>query len=302
MKNLRLTLDCKTLCMALAQDLRFGVRLLKSSPASTAVAVLTLALGVASTTTVYSWIESLLFNPVPGAAHRQQLAIIEPVANTGPTGNTLLSYVEMSDYKRNLKSVSGIAAHRDDIFTVGEGMASQGVWGELVSGNYFEVLGIQPAVGQFFSSADDASVGGQPMAVISDGLWRSMFRADPAIAGKTVRINRHVLTIAGVTPPQFRGTSPGLAMSIWIPVSMGPELGVIQIGSLRDRGYRNLFTFVRLKDGVTVAQASAETASVAETLARLYPQNRTAAFPWKSDPGGNRGMAPSTCFVGRSRF
>src|SRR5947209_8193607 len=145
MRNLRLTANCRTVCMALAQDLRFGVRLLKSSPASTAVAVLTLALGVASTTTVYSWIESLLFNPVPGAAHREQLANVEPVADVSTTGNTLLSYVEMSDYRRNLKSVSGIAAHRDDIFTVGEGMASQGVWGELVSGNYFEVLGIQPA-------------------------------------------------------------------------------------------------------------------------------------------------------------
>jgi len=276
--------------MALAQDLRFGVRLLKSSPASTAVAVLTLALGVASTTTVYSWIESLLFNPVPGAAHRERLAIIEPVANTGPTGNTLLSYVEMSDYRRGLKGVSGIAAHRDDIFTVGEGMGSQGVWGELVSGNYFEVLGIQPAIGQFFGSVDDASVGAQPMAVISDGLWRTMFRADPAIAGKTVRINRHVLTIAGVTPPAFRGTSPGLSMSIWIPVSMGPELGVIQISALRDRGHRNLFTFVRLKDGVTLAQASAETAAVAGTLARLYPQtNRGVSMEirpwWKSRNG-----------------
>jgi predicted permease len=261
----------------LLQDLRFGLRLLKASPGFTFVAVVTLAVGIAASATVFGWVDSLLLRPFPCAQHGEQLAVLEASMPVAPNGGNQISYVEYLDYRRNLKSLSGLAVHHEDVFALGDAGASQPVWGELVSGNYFEVLEVKPALGRLFTRDEDADqLGAFPVVVISDRLWRSRFHADPEVTGKMLRVNRRELTIAGVAPPEFRGTMPGLSFDIWIPVTMGKELGALSEPALRNRGNRSLYAVARLKPGVTIEQASAEAATLARAMGAAYPATNRA--------------------------
>ena len=220
----------------LLQDVRFGLRLLRNSPGFAAVAVLTLGLGIAANTTVFSWIDSVLLHPFGGGAATGRLAALEMITADAPNGANQLSYLDYRDYGKYLKSADGLIVHREDVFSLGEGVNTQAAWGELVSGNYFEVLGVRPALGRAFTREEDGDrPGAYPVAVISNRLWRTRFHSDPAVAGKTLRVNRHALTIVGVAPPEFRGTMPGLAFDLWIPVTMGPALGALGDDVFRNR-------------------------------------------------------------------
>jgi predicted permease len=255
------------------QDVAFGVRLLGSSPGFTAVAVLTFALGIAANTTVFSWVDGLLWHPFGGATDSRQLAVLEMITPQAPNGANQVSYLDYRDYRSNLKSISGLAVHREDVFSLGDATNTQSVWGELVSGNYFAVLGVKPALGRTFTAEEDGDkLGAFPVAVISDRLWRSRFHADTGAVGQTLRVNRRELTVVGVAPPEFRGTMPGLAYDIWVPVSMGVELGMLDESAFRYRWARRLYAVVRLKHGVSMERARAEAAVFAGSLAALAPK------------------------------
>jgi predicted permease len=135
------------------------------------------------------------------------------------------------------------------------------------------VLGIRPVLGRTFTREEDGDrPGAYPVVVISHRLWRTRFHSDPAVAGKMLRVNRRPLVIAGVAPPDFRGTMPGLAFDIWMPVTMGVALGEFDDSAFRYRGHRNLYATVRLKPGVAIEQARAEAAATARNFASEYPQ------------------------------
>ncbi len=255
------------------QDLRFGLRLFRNSPGFTSVAVCTLALGIAANTTVFSWVDSVLLHPFPGASDSGRLTVLEMITTGAPNGANQMSYVDYRDYRRTLKSLSGLAVHREDVFSLGASAAdSQAVWGELVSGNYFEVLGVKPALGRLFSLEEDGdTLGAYPVAVIGDGLWRRRFHADPQVIGKILRVNQRELTVVGVAPPEFRGTMPGLAFDLWTPVTMGQELGMLKESDFRNRASRGLYAVVRLRPGAGIAQARAEAATFAHSLQAAFP-------------------------------
>ncbi|HZT28424.1 MAG TPA: ABC transporter permease [Bryobacteraceae bacterium] len=256
------------------QDLRYGVRVLMGSPGFTAVAVLTLALGVAVNTTVFSWVDTLLLRPFPGARNSQQLAVLEMQTTGAPNGANQTSYLDYRDYRANLKSLSGLAVHREDVFSLGQAADAQPVWGELVSGNYFAVLDVRPALGRMFTSDEDGdALGAYPVAVISYRLWRDRFQADPRAVGKTFRVNQRELTLVGVAPPEFRGTMPGLAFDIWVPVTMGVDLRMLDLPDFRRRGNRCLYAVARLKPGISIEQARAEAATFSRSLAALAPDS-----------------------------
>jgi len=269
------------------QDLRFGLRLLQSTPGFTVVAVLTLALGIATNTTVFSWVDGVLLRPFPGAADAGQLAVLETGDAGTANGGTQLSYVDYRDFRQNMRSLSGLAIHREDVFSISDSTSAQAVWGELVSGNYFGVLGVKPALGRTFSVDEDGDkLGAYPVAVISHALWRSYFHADPKAIGKTVRVNRRELTVVGVAPPQFRGTMPGLVFHIWVPATMGKDLAMLDEAAIRDRGNRSFYAVARLRPGVPVEQARAEAAAFAHSLELAWPKtNRgvpaTVLPPWE---------------------
>ncbi|HWB97560.1 MAG TPA: ABC transporter permease [Bryobacteraceae bacterium] len=255
---------------AFTKDLWFGLRLLHRSPWFTALVVLTLGLGIAVNTTVFSWIDSVLLRPFPGVGDPQELALIETVT---PTGEYLVntSYLDYRDYAANLKLVSGISLARFTPLSVGpEGRTSR-AWAELVSPNYFDVLKVKPLLGRTFRPEEGAQEGSSPVAVISYGTWQSRYHGDPKILGKTIRLNRHDLTIIGVAPPAFRGTLAGVVFDVWAPVTMATAMGTGN-GTLHYRGTRDQpATVVRLKPGVTIEQARAEVAALGKRLAAMYP-------------------------------
>jgi len=249
------------------QDLSFGVRLLRSHPTFTFLAILTLALGIAANTTVFSWVDGLLVHPFGGAAASQQLAVLEMIRASAPNGANQVSYLDYRDYRSNLQSISGLALHREDVFRLGEIPNTQAVWGELVSGNYFAVLGLKPSLGRTFTPDEDGDkLDAYPVAVISYRLWRSRFHADPRAIGQTLRVNRRELIVVGIAPPEFHGTMPGLAFDIWIPATMGPALNMLDDGAFKDRGYRCFYALVRLKPGVSTEQARVEASLFAHSL------------------------------------
>lgn len=273
------------------KDVRFGLRILASRPMFTIVAILTLALGIASTTTVYSWIDSSLLHPYAGAGHPADLAVLEMVTPGAPNGGTQVSWVDYRDYRDQVKQLEGLAAVRQVAFTAGDPANSQLVWGELASVNYFDVLEIKPLIGRLFAADDRADLpGGYPVAVISDRLWRNRFRSDPKIIGKTLRVNRHELQIIGVAPGEFRGSRSVMTYDLWVPVTMGPQLGLLDDSDLKDRRQRCLSTIARLKPGVSLEQARSEVAAVGATLAAMFPKTngRTVATllpTWKEHNG-----------------
>src|ERR1019366_6832418 len=205
----------------LVQDLRYGIRVLRNSPGFTAAAVFTLALGIAVNTTVFGWIDGLLMHPFPGVSGGDRLSALETVSPTGEFSTT--SWRDYRDYRDGLTLTSGVAASLFNAFAVGD-ENPQRVSGEYVSANYFSVLGDKPELGRAFLPAEFADApGSAPVVVLGHRLWQQRFHGDRAVIGRTLRVNRHELTIIGVAPPEFRGSVPGLALGIWVPMVMAPH-------------------------------------------------------------------------------
>ena len=273
----------------LYEDLRYAIRVLRSSPGFTAVAVITLALGIAANATVFGWIDTLLLRPFPGVAGRGRLAAIETVSPNGEYSTT--SYRDYRDYRDRLKSFSGLAASLLNAFNVGPVDNPRRIFGEYVSGNYFAVLGVKPVRGRaFLPSEYSDKPGAFPVAVISYRLWRTLFQAAPDVVGRTLRVNHYELTVAGVAPEEFRGAMPGMLVEIWIPVGMAPLLNGQGDWLLEDRGARQMWLTARLKPGVAFEQANAEVETCARRLAEESPQTsrafRASLMPvWKEHIG-----------------
>jgi predicted permease len=252
------------------KDVWFGLRILGRSPWLTAVAVLTLGVGIAVNTTVFSWIDSVLLHPFPGVGDPEELALIETVT---PAGEYLVntSYLDYRDYRDHLTLVSGVALGRFTPLSVGADGKTARAWAELVSANYFDLLKVKPVLGRTFLPEEARDEGGAPVAVISYGMWQRRFGGDAKALGKIIRLNRRELTIIGVAPREFRGTTAGVVYDVWIPSTMATAMGTGN-GTLHFRGTRDqTSTIVRLKPGVTIEQARGEVAALGKRLAALYP-------------------------------
>ncbi len=258
-------------------EIKIAARIFHTSPAFAALAALTLGLGIACTTTAFSWVDSMLLHPYPGAAEGDRLAVFEAVSSTAPNGGNSLSWPDYRDYRGGVKSLAGLAMHRTSAFTLGDGQPGRLAWGELVSANFFEVMGAKPAIGRFFTQAEDGDrIGAYPVVVISARLWRSYFRSDPEVVGKTLRLNRRTLTVLGVAPAGFRGGSPVLEHELWAPASMGAALGLLPEDLFTGRGDRGAFQAIcRLHPGVSIERARAEAQALAASLAAAYPRTNT---------------------------
>ena len=253
----------------LLRDLRYGVHIALRSPGFTAVAVLTLAIGIAVNTTVFSWIDMMLLRPIPGVSKGGELATFETVAPDGVALPT--SFPDFRDHRDHLKLIS-LAAATPAIMTIGEGDHADRVWAELVSANYFAVLGVKPVLGRMFSQEECGDKADAcPVAVLGDGLWKSRFDGDPRVIGTTILLNRQRLTVIGVAPAEFRGSLPGLTLSIWAPLTMGARFNIFAAQALDNRGMRYFMGVARLKPGVHLAQARAECSSLARQIARWDP-------------------------------
>ena len=252
-------------------DLRFAFRFLRTAPGFATVSVATLAIAIAANTTVFGWIHTVLLRPIAGVTAPHELAALEAVSPLGyRTGSH--PHPTFRDFQREMTLVSGVAAVHTAFFNIGEFDQSRRVIGEVVSANLFAVAGVKPLVGRLFTTEEDRDDREAfPIAVISHRLWRTHFNSDPNIPGKTVRLNGRQFTIIGVTPPDFAGMSGGLAMDVWVPLTQATQVGALNTWAAADRNARFLNLIVRLKPGVSTAQATAEAQAIAARVAAAYP-------------------------------
>lgn len=260
---------------SLLEDLRYGIRVLRGSPGLTVTAILTLAVGIAASSTVFSWIDDVLLDPIPGVSRASQLATLETVTPTGELQTT--AYRDYRDYRDGLRQISGLAASLVNVFTAGDDQNPRLIWGEFVSANYFSVMGVKAVRGRTFLPEESGdAAGGPPVVVIGDRLWESMFHRDPRAIGRTLRVNQRELTVVGVAPPEFHGTVPGLMLQMWIPVSLAPEMNGQGAWLLEDRGARQMWLTARRRPGVSMEQARAEVVALSERLAESHPDTNRA--------------------------
>jgi predicted permease len=250
----------------LIRDLRYGLRSLRNAPGFTAVALLTISIGVGANTTIFSWIRSLLLDPLPGAVHPERIVAIE---NTAADGEPLTSsYLDFRDFRDNLRLVNLVSARYGNVFSVGDGPNTDRVWAEMVSGNFFDLLGVRPEAGRFFSGAErDDQQNTHAVVVISHGYCKNHYASANAAIGATLRINRTPFTIIGVAPEGFHGTRAGLDYELWMPLTMYGQVTHTGVWMLQDRATRNYMLYARLAPGVTIEQARAEVHALADRMA-----------------------------------
>src|ERR1035438_1686645 len=278
---------------ALLQDVRFGVRMMARNSGFTAVAIVTLAIGIGATATAFTWIDAVLLQPLSGVSEPNRLVTLETVTSNGDWVPN--SYPDFIDFRDRLKLFDGIAVSHVSAFSVGKEDHAERVWGELVSGNFFSVLGVKVEAGRLFLPSESGDVpGSYPVAVISDRYWRSHYGADPSVVGKTIRINQHELTIVGVAAPGFHGSIPVTSFDVWVPYMEQTVLNGVKEWMLRDRHDRNMLGIARLKPGVTFDQARLELKTLADRMAVANADvsegmSATLMPLWKS-PHGPQGL------------
>lgn len=256
------------------QDLRYAIRLLIKSPGVTATAIFALALGIGANTSIFSLVNGVLLRPLPGVREPDRLITLERTQNGKVQYN--FGYPDYVDYRDNNSSLAGLAAHCGTPLSFNNG-ESERLRGDLVSGNYFSILGVTPALGRLISPVDDDQPGGHPVAVLSYALWLRAFGADPNAVGRSMKLNGHDFTIIGVAGNGFNGTETGGSYDVWIPIKMQVEAMPRTLGRnwFNDRSAGWLGVFGRLKPGASVEQAQAELTTIALGLEQNYPNTDT---------------------------
>ncbi|HTR37983.1 MAG TPA: ABC transporter permease [Bryobacteraceae bacterium] len=265
----------------LRHNLTFAFRRLRASPGFTAAAIVTLALGIGANTTIFSLVNAMVFRPF-GVEHQDQLVSLNIRSSKAqfPT----LSYLDYKDYRDRNTVLSGLAMYRFAAMNVSRtGIGNVRLWGYEVTGNYFDMLGVQAVRGRVLHAADDVKKGGHPLAVISYSCWQSRFGGDPDITGKRVKIGGLDYTIIGVTPPAFIGTELIYTPEIFVPVAMAEQIE--QSKWMDDRGDQNGLVVGRLKPGVSLKGAQAALNAIATQLGREYPKDDAGITIVLSPPG-----------------
>lgn len=246
-------------------DTLYVARMLRRSPGFAVAAITSIALGVGANTLVFSVVNALLLRPLP-VDRPEQVVFVQSATGEFPSQ----SFPNYRDLRDRNNTFAGLIAYRISPMNVETGDGATRVWGYLATGNYFDVLGVTPAIGRFFHDDDDRQPGASPFAVVSYEFWTARFAGDPTIVGRTIRINRLPYTIVGVAPRGFRGTERLYQPALWVPMMMQPQ---IEVGNpwLDRRKTFNVWMIGRLAPNVSVAQAEANLNAIMAELGRAYP-------------------------------
>jgi predicted permease len=281
------------------RDLRHARRTIAKMPLLAAVIVVSLAAGIGVNTVVFSWIQAVVFRPIPGVAAAATIHLLEPRSETGMYPG--MSWREYQDLRERLQSFRDLIAYRMTPLYVGEAGRVDRAYGLLVSGNYFTALGLRPALGRFLRAEETSQPGGAPVAVISHDFWQTRFGGSPESVGRTLRINGRELTVVGVAPPGFIGTMLRLRFDIWLPATLSPVLlnGPRELDSRTIRGYS---VAGRLAPRITRVQAQAEIDGAMRDLSRAYPETNgtmsAEVLPfWQAPRGPQRFLATALAFL-----
>lgn len=273
------------------QDICFGFRMLRRNPGFSSLAVLCLTLGIGANAAVFSWIEGILLRPFPLVAHQERMMAVAGTLPVAP-GRDDVSWPDFLDFQRTCKLFDSFIVDRITGTTLAVGDRAQRSTASVVSANYFDALGVRPILGRGFEPGENFGRNAHPVTVISYQMWQERFHGDPEIVGKTQMLNGMPHVIVGVAPEGFYGTFVGWAMQFWVPVSMEEKFDSGGY-KLDDRGARWIEGFVRLKPGVTQAQAQAEISAVAKQLEAAYPATNRGRgirlYPLWQTPFNNAG-------------
>ena len=256
-------------------DLRYAARSLASNPAFTAVAVLAIALGIGVNAGIFSILNGVGLKPL-AVPSSQQVISIDQIFHGKLHRNvhgepTLVSYQEYLSYRNDNHVLSGLLAYEPFVPATLAGTPPMQLFGSVASCNYFEVLQVAPATGRAFVDSDCAAPGTNAVVIISDELWRTAFGSDPAILGKTIRLNRAAFAVIGIAPPSFTGTEP-IPSAFWVPFTMQKSVEPgHEIDALGDADLSWLALLGRLKPGVSVAQARADLSVISGRLDQRHP-------------------------------
>lgn len=249
-------------------DARYALRMLRRSPGFALIAVLVIALGIGANTTIFSVLNAVLLRPMPGVQAPDELAAVYTSDYSGPRYGAS-SYPDF-EAMRASGSFESMAAYTPRPFSVMLGERGVQVLGELVSANYFDVLGVRPARGRFFLPAEAGPAGSAPVVVLSHAFWQERLGGALDIVGRPVRVNGQTLTVVGIAPEEFHGAFRGIRMDVWVPPS-APDALLGGSFASDSRGSRGLFLVGRMHDATTIAAVRARLDVVASQLHADYP-------------------------------
>ena len=241
---------------ALLQDLRYALRMFRRNPGFTAVVVLTLALGIGANTAIFSLMNAVLLQSLP-VRNPSELVVVQYNDPQSGRENEDFSYPMYQAFRDKNSVFSGVFCRSGVDFNATYTGQSERAAGEMVSGNYFDVLGVQPWIGRLFTQEDDRLPGAHPVAVLSYGYWQTRFGGDTAILGKEILLDTRPMTVIGVTPPDFYGTEIALSPQIRVPMMMATVFKPVPANRLQSPRHRWLTIMARRMPGVTIARAQA---------------------------------------------
>ena len=271
------------------RDVRYALRAFRSAPGLFTAIILTLGIAVGGNATVFSWIEGVVLRPMAGVPDQDRIVAVAGIRQPG-NRCCVFSYPDYADYRDKNSVFDGIVAGELIAPTLSSDGKAERVIGQIVTGNYFDVLRVKPQFGRTFLSDEDRFAMANAVVVISDGFWRRRFGADPAVVGRTILLNRYPFTIIGIAAPRFIGTFVGYSLDLWTPTAM--EQVFFPGGDHRsDRTHAWLEGYARLKDGVTREQAAANLDLIARHIQAQFPDTHRGfvlkTYPlWKTPYGG----------------
>jgi len=269
---------------SLLQDLRFGLRALRKRPGLTLIAVLSLGLGIGANTTAFTWMNTFVLRPLPAVPAFDRIVSI----NTHGPGNSTwaISYPNLRDWRAQSRSIDVAASAMGELGLRGEGGTVERTWASMVSGNYFDVLGVRPALGRLLTMRDEEQ--SAPVVVLGYSYWRRRFAGDSAIVGRNLEFNGHALTVIGVAAPRFGGTIIGLQFDAYAPVTLVPML--TGLPGMEKRQSEFMDGVGRLRAGWTLAQARQEMDGIAKRVAAETGDDDARAGAWVK-PFADQGAA-----------
>jgi putative ABC transport system permease protein len=290
----------------LLQDIRYALRGLLRQKGFSAVAILTLALGIGANAAIFSLLNALIFRPLPVPAADHLYRVFSGRTGGNQYGRT--SYPNYTDLRAQLQTFESLAASSWPVsFSMragaGPGRSSQTevVWGAVVSGNFFATLGVPPVLGRAFLPEEDAVPGARPVVVVSHRIWTARLAADPLVIGRTIRLDRREFTIIGIASPQMPQTEPLFPADLWVPMMMQAQVMPGQAHKLTSRGETWLSVFGRLRSGHTLADARAELDTWARRLEQAHPvENRRLLLPVLTEQAGRSQQLPGVASLGWS--
>jgi macrolide transport system ATP-binding/permease protein len=281
------------------QDVRFGARMLIKNPGFSLVVIAVLSLGIAGNAAIFSIFKGLALKPLPGVRDSASTSVI--LGRTLDGRGIGMSLPDYRDFKAADQAFDRLSASQMIFASLGRGVDAQRIVAELVTGDYFETLGVGAQLGRTLQLSDDVNPGQHPVAVIGDPLWRHSYGADPAIVGQTIFLNGQPLTVVGVAAPEFNGTVVSMGVDVFAPIMMQPVL--TPPSRLDSRGVFFMMTMGHLKPGITVETATAQAALFAERMTAEHPvPNFTRRFEvvpiWRSPFGAQTYWLPAIAVLG----